>query len=155
MTVASLRAVAVLAPAGPKRARMRRWYTPSHESVLPIEGAKLRNRSDARLFTPRVRLLSLLRPLTLLPGHKPSHEQKALTLRQWLTSTPISAMSMRTLRTLSPTMLVKSTPQMRFNSSVKSFLGALPAHRFFFFFGVLPSGLGGRCSSITTAGLAL
>src|SRR6266478_3022969 len=113
MIVANLRAVAVLAPGGPRRPFIRRWNKPSHESERPIDGARLRNKIEARLFTPRVRLLSRLPPLILVPGHNPNHEQNALTLRQWLTSTPISEISIRTLRTLSPMIFVRSAPQMR------------------------------------------
>ena len=77
--------------------------------------------SATRLTTWRVRESSTLPPLTLLPGHGPSQEQKALALRHLLISTPIS----EAMSSTRPTTLVRSIPQMRSNRPARSILGSL------------------------------
>ena len=87
---------------------------------------------------------STLPPLILLPGQRPSQEQKALALRHLLISTPISETMSSTLSTLSPTTWVRSIPQMRSKRPASSILGSLPIGlRFLFaFLGGLPALVG-------------
>ena len=61
-----------MAPAGPNRARIRRWKLPSHVSERPTAGATVRSRMATRVTTCGVRLLSTLPPLILFPGQSPN-----------------------------------------------------------------------------------
>src|SRR5439155_18641774 len=89
-------------------------------------------------------------PLILLPGFTPSQEQNALVLRQRLLFTPISEMMINTPNTFNPITWVKSTPQIRCNSALKSLFSPWPVlrdRRSFFFLGVGAAvGLGGGSS---------
>src|SRR6476659_2553162 len=93
--------------------------------VRPTDCAANRKVVATRLITLQVRVSSTLRPLILLPGQRPSQEQKALALRHLLISTPISETMSSTLSTWSPTTFVRSIPQMRSNRSARSILGSL------------------------------
>src|ERR1700745_3392675 len=101
---ANLRAVAVVALAGPRWAFFRLKNIPRHVLLLrPTAWAARRKAVATRLITLRVRLSSTLPPLILLPGQRPSQEQNALALRHLVMSTPISETMSSTLITLSPT----------------------------------------------------
>src|SRR6266576_5885703 len=123
---------------------------PSQVSDRPTAVARVRSSSDTRLTTCGVRLLSTLPPLILLPGFSPSQEQNALALRQRLMFTPISEMMINTLNTFNPITWVKSTPQIRCNSALRSLFSPWPVlcgPRSFFFLGVGAAvGLGGGSS---------
>src|SRR5215468_1986100 len=75
---------------------------PSGVLVRPTACAANRKVVATRLITLQVRVSSSLRPLILLRGERPSHEQNALALRHLLMSTPISETMSNTLKTLSP-----------------------------------------------------
>src|SRR5260221_12965851 len=98
---------------------------PRQVLLRPTAWAAKRKVVATRLITLQVRRSSTLPPLILLPGHRPSQEQKALALRHLLISTPISETMSSTLRTLSPTTWVRSIPQMRSNSPASWILGSL------------------------------
>src|SRR5487761_2008136 len=65
----------------------------------------------ARLAQRLVPDESTLPPLILVAGHRPSHEQKCLTLAKRLKSVPISDSSFITTVTPRPLMWVRSTPR--------------------------------------------
>src|SRR2546421_6941317 len=99
---------------------------------------------ETRLTTCPVRLLRTFPPLILLPGQSPNHEQNALALRHRLMSTPISEIRIRTANTFSPITLVKSTPQIRVSSPLRSrFRPVLDLSFLNFFFLGLASAAGG------------
>src|SRR5215469_10474719 len=75
---------------------------PNAVLVRPTDCAASRKVVATRLITLQVRVSSSLRPLILLRGERPSHEQNALALRHLLMSTPISETMSNTLKTLSP-----------------------------------------------------
>ncbi len=94
--------------------------------------AAIRYAVAARLTTRRVPRASTLSPLVRLSGHNPSHEEKCASVFHRLMSSPTSLIKVWATITSMPSILVRSTPEIRCNSLRSSNRGAFLAGFVFF-----------------------
>src|SRR5580765_8396887 len=100
-------------------------YAPSADLLLRRAAAARRRACAARLTTRLVLPLITLPPVILVPGHRPSHEVKCLTVGKRAMSTPISETTASAVVTSTPSIRVRSTPHIWNNCTRRSNFGAL------------------------------
>src|SRR6185503_6012747 len=154
MMQASLCAVAVMAPAGPRRDFIRRKNKPNQLSVWLTPWAAKRRAVAARLMTLRVDRLRIRPPLILWFGHIPSQELKAFWLRQRLMSKPISETTVNAVSTRKPEVSHRSIPQMRVSSGTKFMIGSFRLRLCLVFFLAMESALMGAAIDVVGGNLA-
>ena len=116
MMRASLWAAAVVAFGAPRRAFIRRKYSPKNVSLRWRLCAAIPKARAARFFVGRVLDERTLPPLTRLSGQSRSHEAKADTDGKRERSGPISLSRTCAVRELIPGACVRSTPNTRYRS---------------------------------------
>src|SRR4051794_17165101 len=92
------------------REHNRRKYAPRADLLLRSAAAARRKAWAARLTHRLVLPLITLPPVILVPGHKPSHDVKCLTVGNLDISCPISESTTSAVVTSMPSMRVRSTP---------------------------------------------
>ena len=106
---------------------MRRKYAPSAEWLVRSAAAASRSAWAARLAQRLVMPLRPKPPVILVPGHKPIHDAKCLSLAKRDMSVPVSLMTASAVLTPRPSMRVRSTPHILNSCVRRSNLGAFRA----------------------------